>query len=193
MTAPAHALSTEWVDLATLRPHPDNANNGDVDEIAASLAANHQFRPIVVAADGTVLAGNHTYMAAMGLGWERIAVVRLDLDPGSTAALRVMAADNRTAQLGRYDDGLLADLLARIDADGGLAGTGYTADDLDALRHLAAAPDLADLERDTPGFAPEDTYIAVTVRLPVDLADAWSDYLADHGGAVAAIAAVVHA
>ena len=98
--------------------------------IAESLRVNGQYRPIVIAQDGTILAGNHTYMAAMEIGWDTIAAVRLDLHPESVEARRIMLADNRTADLGNYDTGLLIDLLQGLDATDGLIGTGYTEDDL---------------------------------------------------------------
>lgn len=129
-------LTTTWADITQLRPHPKNARNGDVDMIAESLVVNGQYRPIVIARDGTILAGNHTYMAAMGLGWKNIAVVMLDVDPMEPAALRVMLTDNRTADLGNYDDGLLVELLNSLDATDGLIGTGYIEADLNALRDL---------------------------------------------------------
>lgn len=125
---PSHDLTTRTVPIADLRPHPRNARNGDTDAIATSLRVNGQYRPIVTASDGTILAGNHTYMAAMELGWDSIAVVTLDLDPDSADAYRVMLADNRTADLGTYDDSLLLHLLAALDDD--LLGTGYTESDL---------------------------------------------------------------
>lgn len=129
----AHNLTIEQTPIGDLRPHPRNARNGDTDVIADSLTVNGQYKPIVLAADGTILAGNHTYMAAMELGWDTIATVRLDVAPESPEALRIMLADNRTADLGRYDDGLLLDLLRDLDR---IDGTGYTADDLDHLKHV---------------------------------------------------------
>ena len=129
-------LLTTWANIADLRPHPRNARNGDTDVIAESLQANHQYRPIVVARGGVILAGNHTYAAAMELGWTTIAAVHLDLDPASPEAIRIMLADNRTADMGRYDEALLLDLLRAL--DGELEGTGYTDDD---LNHLAEVLD----------------------------------------------------
>lgn len=128
-----HDLAGALVDIDALRPHPRNARNGDVDAIAESLRVNGQYRPIVIAADGTILAGNHTYMAAMSIGWDRIAAVRLQLDPESPEAHRIMLADNRTADLGNYDRGLLVDLLQNLDDGPGLVGTGYDSDDLTRL------------------------------------------------------------
>lgn len=154
---PTSDLHIEHAPWNTLRPHPRNPRNGDTDAIAASLEANGQFRPIVVARDGTVLAGNHTYAAAGSLGWDTIAVVRLDLDPESPEAERIMLADNRTSDLGRYDDQALLGLLRDV---GDLTGTGYTEDDLADLAaildfHSHNVPGAADASYSGSGLRSE--------------------------------------
>lgn len=124
-------LTMELVGLDLLRPHPDNPRNGDVDAIAESLTVNGQYKPIVVAKDGTVLAGNHTYAAALQLGWTEIQAVRLQVGPKSKAAKRIMLADNRTSDLGVYDEGLLLQLLNDLgggEGEGVIPGTGYDTD-----------------------------------------------------------------
>lgn len=131
--APTHDLTTVDTPIDDLRPHPHNPRNGDTDLIAESLVANGQYKPIVATADGTILAGNHTYAAAMELGWDRLAVVRLNIDPDSDDAHRIMLADNRTADVGRYDDALLIELLKSLPT---LEGTGYVPADLSALDSL---------------------------------------------------------
>jgi hypothetical protein len=141
-----HDLAGALVDIGAVRPHPRNARNGDIDAIAESLRVNGQYRPIVIAREGTILAGNHTYMAAMEIGWDVIAAVRLDLDPESPEAHRIMLADNRTADLGNYDRGLLVDLLQNLDDGPGLVGTGYDGDDLTRL--LAQINDEGPIEVD---------------------------------------------
>ena len=108
-----------------------NPRRGDVDAIARSLEVNGQYRPIVVNI-GThtgrpleVLAGNHTLAGARQLGWPTIQATTVDVD--DLAAARIVAADNRTADLGGYDDTILAELLQQLaDDDMGLDGTGYT-------------------------------------------------------------------
>jgi hypothetical protein len=121
--------------LEDLTPHPRNPRNGDVEVIASSLAAHGQYRPIVVSRDGVILAGNHTYAAALALGWTEILTWRLDLDSNDPRATAILLADNRTSDLGRYDEGLLLDLLKEMPV---LDGTGYTPDDLDDLLRLTA-------------------------------------------------------
>ena len=132
--AAAHDLTTTEQPVAELRTYHRNPRVGNVDRIAESLRVNGQYRPVVVNA-GThtgraneVLAGNHTVKAARDLGWEHVAVVTVDVDDDQCA--RIVAADNRTADLGSYDDRLLAELLSELP---NLDGTGYDPGDLDAL------------------------------------------------------------
>lgn len=147
---PRHDLTTTTVPLATLRPHPRNPRNGDTDVIAESLDVNGQYAPIVVARDGTVLVGNHRYAAALELGWDRIAVIRLDLGPDDPEALRIMVADNGTSDRARNDEALLLELLRDLDD---LQGTAYDGDGLaDLAAAVAAAGDrsLLDVDADVP-------------------------------------------
>lgn len=111
---------------------PGNPRRGDVDAIARSLERFGQRKPVVVNNDGTVIAGNHTVMAARQLGWDEVAAVEVDDDPITAQAFAL--ADNRTGDLGTYDD---ADLLAMLQAvaehEDLLIATAYTPEDLLAL------------------------------------------------------------
>jgi len=132
-----HQLELSNVKTSELRTFHLNPRKGDVEAIRLSLRVNGQYRPIV-ANRGThtgrkneVLAGNHTLLAARDEGWERIAVAWVDVDNDQCA--RIVAADNRTADLGTYDDHALLELLSGLDD---LAGTGYDPGDLDALSSI---------------------------------------------------------
>lgn len=166
-------MAVESVDIDTLKPHPDNPRNGDVDAIAESLNTNGQYKPIVVAKDGTVLAGNHTYAAAMQLSWPTLQVVRLPIAPGSKEARRIMLADNRTSDLGRYDEAHLLEVLQDGFSDD-LLGTGYTTADLEALSHLWDDPldldDLADIHGDP---TPDDGLTRLVLRVESATAAEW--------------------
>jgi DNA modification methylase len=138
------------VPIDSVELHPRNPRLGAVAAVAASLARFRQVKPIVVQrSTGYVIAGNHVLRAALSLGWTEIAANVQDLDDADAMAL--MLADNRTADLGGYDDTLLAAILAEQQAEDNLAATGYDADDVAALlaqagiideRDLDAAPDL---------------------------------------------------
>ncbi len=130
MDAP-EAWPTEVVDLSTLTPHPRNYKTHPPDQIEhlqASLREHGWYRDVVVADDGTILAGHGIWQAAIEAGWTHGPIRRLPVDPNSPAALRVVAGDNELPLLAERDDRLLTELLreAAAAADGlGLAGTGY--------------------------------------------------------------------
>lgn len=128
------ALKTKQVPIKDLTPHPDNVNEGDVGAISQSLEYHGQYRAIVVSErTGHILAGNHTWMAASALGWDKItAHVLPDLTPEQE--LRIMVADNQYARLASTDTYGLADLLKGLtETPDGLAGVGFDNDDLDSL------------------------------------------------------------
>ena len=68
--------------ISELKQDPDNARAHDERNLAAIRESLSRFglqKPIVVAPDGTVLAGNGTLAAATSLGWTHIACVTTDL------------------------------------------------------------------------------------------------------------------
>lgn len=122
------ASSADLVDIDTLRPFAGNARQGDIGAISESLRHLGQYRPIVVNRTlNEILVGNHTWMAAKALGWQKIAVTWVDVDPATAA--QIVLIDNRTSDLATYDEALLLNLLRQTD----LTGTGFTNDDLDDL------------------------------------------------------------
>lgn len=150
------ALAAPLDELHLLEGNP---RVGDVDAVAASLARFGQRKPIVARTDGTVIAGNHTLQAARQLGWTHIAVVRVDDDDATAKAFAL--ADNRTAELGGYDDVALEAMVRDVlefDAEL-LADTGWVGEDLEAL--LASVDELPPALED-PDAVP-DTAPAITV------------------------------
>lgn len=119
------------VPIDTLTPYQKNPRNGDLEAIKESLRANKQYRPIVVnERDNTILAGNHTYAAAMELGWQEIAATFVDASEEEAA--RIVLVDNRTNDLAWNDDAMVAELLKELPS---IEGTGY---DDDGLKELLA-------------------------------------------------------
>jgi DNA modification methylase len=148
------------VPISSLVAHPKNPRRGDLEAIKASLSRFGQLKPVVVqASTGYVVAGNHLLAAARGLGWDQLAatVVELD-DPTATA---YMLADNRTSDLGTYDDALLAAILEEQAVAANLAGTGYGAADVDELvaRILAETERTGDPDAVPEMPVPDETYV----------------------------------
>lgn len=129
-------LNTESKMVApeTLTLHDRNANEGDIGAIVESFVSNGFWgRVIVDTRTGEVLAGNHRVMAAVQLMMPQIPVEYVTTD-NAEHALRILAADNRINRLGRDDENKLAELLAELsNTETGLAGTGFSGDDLDQL------------------------------------------------------------
>lgn len=146
----APALRSLVIPLSSVKLHPRNPRVGDVEAIAASLRRFGQQKPIVVQkSTGYVVAGNHLVRAALTLGWTEVAANVVELDDATATAF--MVGDNRTSDLGGYDDALLAAVLAEQAAAGNLEATGYNVDDVAAIvaaagfaepRDLDACPDL---------------------------------------------------
>ncbi|MGP9622210.1 hypothetical protein ACT3S7_04410 [Corynebacterium sp. AOP34-AQ2-28] len=143
--------------ITQLKFYPGNARRGDIDLIADSLRVNGQYKPVVVnkgthAPDlaGTILAGNHTVMAAQRLGWSHVDTHYVDVD--ETAAKRIVLVDNRANDQATYE---LEELAALVGDIGNLDGTGFTQDDLDAM--LEALDNTTDdlLDEGEGGDAPE--------------------------------------
>lgn len=135
----------ESAKVAGLVRHPKNYKEHPKEQLAhlaQSIREYGQYKNVVVARDGrTLLAGHGVVEAAKLAGVEKVDVVRLDLDPFSPAALKLVALDNESARGAISDDRALAEILrAIVDADVGLLGTGYDEKGLLALEMILGAP-----------------------------------------------------
>ncbi len=129
-------LGQQRLPVSEVRLYHKNPRKGKVDVIASSIRVNGLYKPVVVnrgthtGRPNEVLCGNHTVMALRDLAeddpkYSEVLVHFVDVDDDQAA--RIVAADNRTAELGGFDDEVLADLLKDLPD---LEGTGYTDDDL---------------------------------------------------------------
>lgn len=106
------------VNTNLLNHFKGNARKGNVASIAQSLSEFGQFRPIVVnkgaltGRPNEILAGNHTYLAAVSLGWTEIEVDYVDVDDAT--AKKINLIDNRSADLSDYDHEKLQELMEEI-------------------------------------------------------------------------------
>ncbi len=123
----------ELLDVTTLKPHPRNANEGDVGAIHESIGDVGFYGALIVQkSTGLILAGEHRWRAAQQAGLTHIPGIVADVD--DTTALRILVGDNRYPQLASWNEQALADLLTDLArTEQGLAATGYDGDDLDDL------------------------------------------------------------
>lgn len=170
--------ATRDVPLDELTPFPGNAKRGDVEQIRSSLRRNGQYRSLVVREVDNgpliVLAGNHTMQALVADGHltARCEIITCD----DAAARRINLVDNRTAELGDYDNDALAELLASLEGD--FEGTGYSHADIDSLldqvethpvpvANTGAGPDEADVDQHPvdPVTKPGDVWLLGAHRI----------------------------
>lgn len=119
----------ELLPLTALTPHPRNYRDhppDQIEQLKASITQHGFYKNIVVARDNTILAGHGIVKAAGQMGIVAIPAKRLDIDPDSPQALRIVAGDNELGHLAEINDRGLADLLSELNQDPtGLLGTGY--------------------------------------------------------------------
>lgn len=133
MISPALAPLVRPIEGLHEDPHNARLHNEEsTAAVARSLERFGQQKPIVVAHDGTVIAGNGTLRAAISLGWTEIAAQMTDLDGNPARAYAL--ADNRTAELSTWDLERLAEQTRALDADAEpVADLGFSEKELDAL------------------------------------------------------------
>jgi DNA modification methylase len=145
------------INIDEVHTHPANVRQGDVGAISESLKAHGQYRPIVYQqSTHRILAGNHTYKAALALGWTQIAATPVICD--DEQALRILLADNKANDLATYDEPELIELLKQLaDTSDGLLGTLFDEDELDSLIEDNSHFELPTEVDDVPDKAPSIT------------------------------------
>jgi hypothetical protein len=123
-------------------PYAENARTHSaqqVAQIAASIAEFGFVNPVLVDAEGVLIAGHGRVMAARRLGLASVPALRLGhLSPAQARALRL--ADNQIALSSGWDESLLAAELRALRTDAvALDLLGFSGMELDRL--LAAAED----------------------------------------------------
>jgi site-specific DNA-methyltransferase (adenine-specific) len=128
--------------LASLVPYAENArthSDSQVAQIAGSIREFGFVNPVLVDADGVLIAGHGRVMAAKRLGLTTVPVLRLGhLSPAQARALRL--ADNQLALNAGWDMDLLSIEMQDLNTDGfDLSLIGFDDKMLDAL--LADKPE----------------------------------------------------
>jgi len=118
-------LSIEYVPTSSLKPYPKNPRKGSVPLIVESIKAHGQYRPVVVnKRNGQIVAGHHLWYAMKDLNSPTIAVTFIDVDEDQHK--RILLMDNRSADVGDYDNDVLVEILQSIENPS--VGTGYDED-----------------------------------------------------------------
>jgi DNA modification methylase len=102
-------MSVELRPLDAVRPYANNPRQNDdaVEAVAESIRRFGFRQPIVVDADGVIVAGHTRFRAAQRLGLATVPVhVATDLTADEIRAYRL--ADNKTAELASWDTSMLS-------------------------------------------------------------------------------------
>lgn len=140
-------MKVEQMRMSDLSQDPANArvhSERNLDAIRASLRRFGQQKPIVVSADGVIIAGNGTFEAARSLGWDTLNVVVTELEGVDLTAFGI--ADNRTAELAEWDAVTLSKLIDGLGDDFPVEDLAFSEAELDALLESAGSFDVDDAE-----------------------------------------------
>lgn len=176
------ALAIKSMHIAALRDDPNNArehNPRNIQAIRESLKEFGQQKPIVIDADGVIVAGHGTVIAARDLKWDRIDVVVTRLEGDKRRAFAI--ADNRAGELSHFDE---AKLLAQLPSlrEVGLP-VGFSDDELAELAadFRPAAPKLSDTAGRAPTAKSGDRQVIVRAVLALESSDLFERAIAATG------------
>jgi len=125
-----------------------------MDAIHESVEVNGWFGAVVAQkSTGHVLVGNHRLRAAIQRGAKEVPVIWRDVD--DDRALRILLADNRTAEMGTYDEVQLEELLSGLET---LDGTAYGLDLLVEAEDDEQAEEDPEEGTDEEDPVPDDKY-----------------------------------
>jgi len=134
------------IKIDDLIPDPRNArvhSGKNIDAISESLIQYGAGRSIVIDGDGIVRAGNGTLEAAKEAGIEKVVVIdsdgktlvavrRADWSPLEAAGYGL--ADNKTAELAKWDKDQLREIFAELSGNDELiVATGFSEDEISKL------------------------------------------------------------
>jgi DNA modification methylase len=150
------SLQIEWWPVEKPLPYARNARVCPEQAIAKVAGSIHEFgfkNPILVDAEGVIIAGHTRLLAAQRLELETVPViVCADLSPAKVKALRL--ADNRTGEETTWDEELLAvEIGELLGLDIDLSLTGFDEGELAAL---LAEPTTGLVDADDAPEPPED-------------------------------------
>jgi ParB-like chromosome segregation protein Spo0J len=145
----------EVVAVGKLKEHPQNPRRGDVAVIDESIEVNGWYGAVIAQkSTGFILAGNHRFRVAKSRGAKEVPVIWRDVD--DDAAVRILLADNRTADAGTYDEELLGELLSGLET---LDGTGFDLGAVEAAEESREGENGAGEVPDDGADIPDDKYV----------------------------------
>ena len=166
MVEQMHKLEVEVVSVAALRPYarnPRTHSSKQIQQIANSIREFGFTNPVLVDADGGVIAGHGRIEAAKLLGIGEVPTIRLDHMTEAQKRAYVVA-DNRLAENAGWDRDLLAlelQYLSDLDLDFDATITGFETPEIDVLIQGIDLDGTSDRADEVPEI---DVCVAVLLR-----------------------------
>jgi len=128
-------MEVKTVKISELKPHPKNPRvhpDSAIDKLVRSIKEFGWTNPILVSADGYILAGHARLKAAEKAGIEEVPVIYLPLEGAKAEAYLI--ADNRLQDETDWDYEKLKDLLQELDTgEFDIELTGFDIDEIEDL------------------------------------------------------------
>ena len=156
--------SSYFTKTSDLTPWEKNPRKNDhaVDEVAGSIERFGFSSPIIANQDLRIIAGHTRWKAAQKLGLEYVPVRILDLNDADCQLLAI--ADNKLGELADWDDGVLNDVLNRLQDEGkDLTGIGFDEEELSTL--LERIDDTEEVDKELPEPQPVIVDVSGEIRL----------------------------
>ena len=136
----------------TLIPYAGNSRTHSAEQVAQIAASIKEFgfnNPVLVDADGGIIAGHGRVMAAQKLGLDEVPTICLDHLTDAQRRAYVIADNKLALNAGWDEEALQAELDRLRDEDFNLEVVGFTDEDLGAFEvDEVDAPELADGDRE---------------------------------------------
>ena len=159
-------MKIETIKIDDITPYENNPrdNTAAIDKVAVSIHKLGFRNPVILDKDKVIIAGHTRVLAAKRLGMTEVpCIIAADLSPEQAKALRI--ADNKTAEIAEWKEGLLTIELASLRDNGfDLSVLGFEPDELAALLDENKAtegqtdPDEAPETPDVPDSKPGTNY-----------------------------------
>jgi len=160
-------MQIEEVRIDEISNHPTNPKIHPENQIRLLQKSIKKFgytNPVILSADGTILAGHARVKAAIAMGQDTIPAIRTKLTGKEADAYLV--ADNRLTEIAQYNRDVLAELLSDLPKD--LVDlTGFDSVQVDAL---LAGEDIPDIDRFISDSQPEEPREEVDAEPQIDRA-----------------------
>lgn len=150
-------LTVAYCNINALIPYARNSRTHSDEQIAQVAASIKEFgftNPILIDADGGIIAGHGRVLAARKLGMEQVPTITL-AELTDTQKRAYIIADNKLALNAGWDEEMLKIEFDELDAEGfDLEVTGFTLDEIDDLMPEQLVPGKTD-EDYVPEVQPE--------------------------------------